>query len=251
MKALYLECNMGAAGDMLTAALLELCETPAEFVNQINQLGIMGAKLIAEDAVRSGIKGTHVSVMIDQEIHSGDKNLHTHLHRSLEEIQQIISKLEIPDTVKKDIQEVYRLLAEAESKAHNTPVSEIHFHEVGMIDAIVDITAVCLLIHALAPDKILASPIHVGDGQIKCAHGILPVPAPATAYLLKGIPTYKKNVYSELCTPTGAALLKYFVEEFGPQPVMKVEKTGYGMGRKTFEEMNAVRASIGEIQRVY
>lgn len=163
------------------------------------------------------------------------------------QIEEIVKGLSVDDAVKTDILAVYHLLAEAEGHAHGMPVDEIHFHEVGSLDAVTDITAVCLLVHEIAPDEILASPVHTGQGQVRCAHGILPVPTPATEYLLRGIPTYtRENVTGELCTPTGAALLKYFVRDFGQRPLMKVEETGYGCGNKEFDEANVVRAFLGE-----
>ena len=141
------------------------------------------------------------------------------------------------------------MIEEAESRAHGMPVEEIHFHEVGTMDAIADVTAVCLLMNRLAPDEVVVSPIHVGSGQVRCAHGILPVPAPATAFILRDVPTYGGPVQGELCTPTGAALLRYFVDEFGDAPVMTVSMAGYGTGKKDFEELNAVRVLLGETER--
>ncbi len=141
---------------------------------------------------------------------------------------------------------VFNLIAEAESHAHGMPVSEIHFHEVGTMDAVADIAAVCLLMDKLAVDEVVVSPIHVGSGQIKCAHGILPVPAPATAYILKDVPIYGGAIQGELCTPTGAALLKHFATRFGNMPVMKTQAIGYGMGKKDFEAANCVRVMLGE-----
>lgn len=141
---------------------------------------------------------------------------------------------------------IYGLIAEAESVAHGKPIDEIHFHEVGTMDAVADITACCYLIDKLKVDKIVASPVCVGSGRVKCAHGILPVPAPATAYILRDVPSYAGDIRGELCTPTGAAILKHFVSEFGSQPVMKVDKIGYGMGKKDFEAANCVRVFLGE-----
>ena len=126
------------------------------------------------------------------------------------------------------------------------PITEVHFHEVGTMDAIADVVAVCMLINEIAPDKIVASPVHVGAGKVRAAHGVLPVPAPATAFILKDVPIYGGRIQGELCTPTGAALLKHFVQSFGDMPVMKVEKIGYGMGKKDFEAANCVRALLGE-----
>ena len=135
---------------------------------------------------------------------------------------------------------VYRLIAEAESRAHGVPVNEIHFHEVGTMDAVADITAVCLLMNRLAPDEVVVSPVRVGSGQVRCAHGILPVPAPATAFILQQVPIYGGNIRGELCTPTGAALLRHFASSFGDMPVMRTESVGYGMGKKDFEAIAVV-----------
>ena len=152
----------------------------------------------------------------------------------------------ISDDVRKNIKEVYKVIAAAESEVHGTPVTEIHFHEVGMMDAVIDVTAVCLLVDMLGPEKITSSPVRVGYGHMRCAHGILPVPAPATANILRGVPTYAGRIEAELCTPTGAALLRHFASEFSDQPLMTVERIGYGMGTKDFEVCNCVRAMIGE-----
>ena len=141
---------------------------------------------------------------------------------------------------------VYKLIAEAESHAHNRPVEEVHFHEVGSMDAVADVTAFCLLLSELAPDRILASPVKIGFGEVKCAHGILPVPAPATAWILQDVPVYAGNIRGELCTPTGAALLKCFAEDFCTLPQMKVRKIGLGCGKKDFPQANCVRALLGE-----
>ena len=154
----------------------------------------------------------------------------------------------LPEEVKNDIVAVYRLIAEAESHVHGKTVEEIHFHEVGTADAIADIAGVCLLMHRIAPQKVIASPIHVGSGNVHCAHGILPVPAPATAFILQGLPIYSGDIRGELCTPTGAALLKHFVTEFKEMPVMRTAAIGYGMGKKDFERANCVRVLLGETE---
>lgn len=165
----------------------------------------------------------------------------------MHDIEHIVrGHLAIPEKVKDDIMAVYGLIAEAESHAHGVPVTEIHFHEVGTMDAVADITAVCLLMDRIAPDEVVVSPVHVGSGQVRCAHGILPVPAPATAYILRDVPIYGGSVRGELCTPTGAALLKHFASRFGDMPVMKPQAVGYGMGKKDFEAANCVRAMLGE-----
>ena len=163
----------------------------------------------------------------------------------MSDIESIINGLNVSDKVKADALAVYGLIAEAESRAHGKPVTDIHFHEVGTMDAVADISGVCVLLEQLAPDRIIVSPLATGYGQVRCAHGILPVPAPATAGIIEGIPTYSGDVEGELLTPTGAALLKHFAGSFGPRPVMTIEKTGYGMGRKDFAKANMLRTFIG------
>ena len=180
--------------------------------------------------------------------HTHDHGHPHHHHASMAGISHIIEHLNFPEEVKNDIVAVYRLIAEAESHVHGKTVEEIHFHEVGTADAIADIAGVCLLMHMIAPQKVIASPIHVGSGNVRCAHGILPVPAPATAFILQGLPIYSGDIKGELCTPTGAALLKHFVTEFKEMPVMRTSAIGYGMGKKDFERANCVRVLLGETE---
>ena len=258
MRTLYIDCGMGAAGDMLTAALLELIPDKEAFLHRMNHLGIPGVMVSAEKSVKCGITGTHFSVKVhdteeNEHMHDhahghshGHTHSHSHTHGSMAEIRSIVSTMPIPTMVKLDIMSVYNEIAEAESAVHGVPVDQIHFHEVGSMDAVADIAAVCLLMHELDVDRVVASPVHVGSGQVRCAHGILPVPAPATAHILKQVPIYGGSIRGELCTPTGAALLKHFVENFGDMPVMAVSGIGYGMGKKDFERANCVRVLLGE-----
>lgn len=269
MKTLYLDCGMGAAGDMLTAALLELLPKREEIIEELNNLGIPGVTVKAEAVSKCGIGGTHISVRVHGEEESEDMHEHTHEHShehtdehhhdhghghqhhhhsGLHEIEHIVEKLSVSEQVKKDILAVFGLIAEAESHVHGMPVTEIHFHEVGTMDAVADIAAVCMLMERLAPDQVIVSPVHVGSGQVKCAHGILPVPAPATAYILQDVPIYAGEIRGELCTPTGAALLKYYADRFGAMPVMRTTAIGYGMGQKDFPAANCVRALLGETE---
>lgn len=372
MKTLYLDCGMGAAGDMLAAALTELLPDPEDFIREVNTLGIPGVHIRREPSVKCGITGTHIAVTVDgieeesvdytghenrveesieyscraeaahsqgcmkeavqghkgdtvhehphsheytakeylhshgedvshghthsheedtlhehphshkaetrhehphshedaaqEHFHShgedvphghlhshggesGHEHGHVHHHSSLHDIEHIVrDHLALPAKVKEDILAVYGLIAEAESAAHGVPVTEIHFHEVGTMDAVADIAMVCLLMDRLSPDEVIASPVHVGSGQVRCAHGILPVPAPATAHILRDVPIYGGKVKGELCTPTGAALLKHFAVRFGEMPVMKLQAAGYGMGKKDFEAANCVRAMLGETE---
>lgn len=237
---------MGAAGDMLMSALSELHPNPENFIQRLNALKIPGVAVKRNVSVKCGITGTHVDVTVHG--HHEDAHMHEHHehhHTGMCEIEHIVSHFELPQKIKNDILSVYRIIAEAESHVHGVPIDEIHFHEIGSMDAVADITGVCMLINELAPEKIVVSPVCTGFGQVKCAHGILPVPAPAAAYILRDIPIYGGNIEGELCTPTGAALLKYFADEFNAMPVMRVSKTGYGMGKKDFETANCVRAMIG------
>lgn len=247
MKTLYFDCGMGAAGDMLAAALLELFADPAAILQELNQIGIPGVRFAADNTQKCGISGTHMRVFIgteEEETHHRHDHPHHH-HAGLHDIDHIISHLYVCEEVKKHVRQVYTLIAQAESHVHGVPVEQIHFHEVGTMDAVADITAVCYLINKLQPDRICASNIHVGCGQVQCAHGILPVPAPATAYILQGVPIFGGDIRGELCTPTGAALLKHFVLSFGAMPTMVTEAIGYGMGKKDFPAANCVRAMLG------
>ena len=306
MKTLYIECNMGAAGDMLLAALLELMPDREKALKQLNGMGIPGVVYTAEPSEKCGICGTHIHVLVhgqeeaacedghehehlhnhghdhhehhhghdehahdhdhdhhehhhdhDEHVHDHDHHHdhshenhnhahgHSHQHFSLKDVQGIIENLNAPQKVKADASAVYRLIAQAESKVHGAEMDQIHFHEVGTMDAVADVAGCCLLFHELRADQIIASPIHVGYGTVWCAHGQLPVPAPATALILQEIPTYGGEVRGELCTPTGAALLKYFAEKFEMMPMMAVDKIGYGMGTKDFERANCIRVMEG------
>lgn len=264
MRILYLDCGMGAAGDMLAGALVSLLskEEQESFIKMINNIGVDGVKVSLSDDAKCGIVGKHFKVEIDGvEEHSHDVHEHEHHHEHEQEhghhhehhhhgkgpfpkeLEAVAEKLDCPN----DIQKVYELLAEAEAKVHGKYVSEIHFHEVGMKDALIDIASVVYLMNKLKVDKVVVSPVNVGFGKVKCAHGILPVPAPATAELVKGIPTYAGRFEGELLTPTGAALLKYYADEFSYQPLMNVIKCGYGTGNKNFESANVVKAVLGEV----
>lgn len=322
MKTIYLECNMGAAGDMLMSALYEICEQKDLFLTTMNRVfSPFGVTITAEPAQKCGIHGTHMTVLVHgseegidashshghqkhqtdstghqdsgqgehqendesqrhnkplrfreylhndyllhrpaaEEYHNPEKidrienerqhdnHIHDndHHHESYSSILEKINTLSLPETVRKDIAAIYQVIGEAEAKVHNTTLTQIHFHEVGTLDALADVTGCALLIYLIAPEQILASPVHVGNGFVKCAHGILPVPAPATAEILKGIPYYSGSIASELCTPTGAAVLKHFVTRFTPLPPFVTESVGYGMGKKDFPIANCVRALFG------
>lgn len=302
MRTLYIECNMGAAGDMLMAALSELLPDPDRFIARMNALDLPGVRFGRKKAEKCGITGTHISVTVDGEeehvhdvnngelgVGDGESNGHGHHHdhghvdahehhhdhgheriesaanhspfptphsqfhehhhhSSLRDIHAVIDGLDLPEAVKADAKAVYMRIADAESQVHGQSVDQIHFHEVGALDAVADVVGVCALIREIAPERVVVSPVHVGSGQVRCAHGVLPVPAPATALLLKGVPVYGGAIRGELCTPTGAALLTHFADGFGAMPAMTLKGVGYGMGTKDFPWANCVRALLGETQ---
>lgn len=253
MNILYLDCGMGAAGDMLTAALLELFPHPGKMVEALNALGVPGVRYQRELTQKCGITGTHMHVYVgdtEEGEHShAHHEHHDHPHSSMEQLEHWIGHIQVSDGVKNNIRAVYNRIAQVESAVHGVSIQEIHFHEVGSLDALADVTAVCYLMEQLGNPTVYASPVHVGSGHVSCAHGILPVPAPATAEILKGIPIYGGQILGELCTPTGAALLKQFVAEFGNMPVMTPQAVGYGMGKKDFAMANCVRAVLGSDSR--
>ncbi|MCI8304365.1 MAG: nickel pincer cofactor biosynthesis protein LarC [Lawsonibacter sp.] len=252
MRTLYLECSMGAAGDMLMAALYELLDEDCkkDFLNTMNGLGLPGVEVTPVPAKTGGIAGTHMKVTVSgREEHEHDGNGYEHRRTGPGRIAEIIDGLALPDWVKGNARAVYDAIAQAEAQAHGCEAEDVHFHEVGALDAVADVVGVCYAMYLLDPDLVTASPVHVGSGTVKCAHGVMPVPAPATAALLKGIPIYGGEIRGELCTPTGAALLRTFVQSFGPMGSfgsIEAKKIGYGVGTKEFEQANCVRAFWGE-----
>ena len=248
MKTLYIDCSMGCAGDMLTAALLELHPDPAAFLAGMNAaLGGRAVVSAAPDA-KCGIRGTHVTVSIrgQQEGADSPHAEHTHGGASAAEIMAFFDTVPLSRPVRENAKAVYARLLDAESAVHGCAVEQVHFHEVGALDALADVLCVCALMDALQPQRVLCSPINVGSGQVRCAHGVLPVPAPATERLLRGVPVYAGSVTGELCTPTGAALLRQFVSDYGAMPQMCVSAAGYGTGKKDFAAANVVRVLLGE-----
>lgn len=262
MCELYFQCNRGAAGDMIGAALMELVPDKNEMTQKLNNMGIPHVEYILEKCQKYGIDGNVMTVKIhgetEEHIHESDRHAHEaehvhceehhhahhHHHMTMENIHQIVAGMNVSDGVRKDILETYEIIADAESLAHNCPVSEVHFHEVGALDAIADVAAVCQILEELAPAEIVASEVHVGNGTVKCAHGILPVPAPATANILKDIPHKNGEIDGEICTPTGAALLKHFVDRFVPEEPKAGKKNGVGIGKRTFSQPSYFRACM-------
>ena len=259
MRVLYLDCGMGAAGDMLTAALSELFagDTAQKILDLLN---IPNVSFQLEKTEKCGIVGTRAKVTVGgveegdchdhhhehDHCHGDHEHDHHHEHHGMDDITTVVNGLALTESIKADVLSVYKIIADAESKVHGEPVEKIHFHEVGAMDAVADVTAVSALISALNVDKVIVSPINLGSGTVICAHGTLPVPAPATAEIIKDMPCYGSEIKGELLTPTGAALIKHFADGFGNMPAMKVFSVGYGMGKKDFERANCVRAILGE-----
>ena len=242
---LYFECNMGAAGDMLASALVGLFDDKDAIIAKLNKLSLPDTTIEYGEKTQCGITGTHLNITIGGEVETPDTHHHHHAHRTLCEVLEIVDSLTVSEKVKDDVKAIYTIVAEAESQAHGEPVGEVHFHELGMLDAIADITICAFMINELQPERIICSPINVGGGTVHCAHGVLPVPAPATANILAGIPYYKSDVQTELCTPTGAAVLKYYACEFIDNPSFRnVAKIGVGAGTKQLENANILRAFL-------
>ena len=248
MRTLYLDVSAGAAGDMLSAALLELCPDRDAMLSRLNAVGIPGVTYLAQRVEKHGVTGTHLAVFVNGEEEQPGGPMPEHAQRGLPEIRAIIAGLDLPEDVRRAVLGVYTEIAEAEAAVHGTPMEHVHFHELGSMDAVADITAACLMVHVLGVEHITASPVCTGFGEVRCAHGVLPVPAPATARILQGVPSFAGEMEGELCTPTGAALVKHFAQSYSRQPVMTAEKIGYGMGKKNFPKLSAVRAVLGETE---
>ncbi len=276
-RILYLNCLSGISGDMTIGALLDLGLDQTAFIQELEKVKVGGYELKIEKNQKNGITGTDFDVLIkkreenhhghshhgedhhDHSSHAGEHHEHSHdhqhshhghshdhQHRNLTDIEKLIDDSDLDEAVKKMSKEIFLYVARAEAKVHDKPMDQVHFHEVGAIDSIVDIIGVAILIQQLNPDKIISSPIHIGTGFVNCAHGNIPVPAPATLEILKGIPVYSTGIRSELVTPTGAAIVKALAEEFQEMPMMEIDKIGYGLGTKDLEITNVLRVVTGK-----
>lgn len=246
MRELFINARDGAAGDMLSAALLELCPDRVDMLNRLNSLGIPGVVYSAERKESYSIVGTHMNVTVNGEEEGEEHHHEHHHHHGMTDINAVVDELNMPDKVKNDVKAVYHIIAEAEAEVHGCEVENIHFHELGTMDAVADISAVCFMLDALKIERVTCSPVCTGYGKVKCAHGLLPIPAPATAKILRGIPAFEGTVEGERCTPTGAAIIKYFSESFSAMPEMTSKAAGYGIGKKDFGVFNAVCVTLGE-----
>jgi uncharacterized protein (TIGR00299 family) protein len=241
MKAAYFECFAGAAGDMILGSLLDAGLDLEKLKEEIAKLGLSHYDIQAERVMKCDIAGTKARITYDESHHG-------HHHRNLHHITEIVETSSLDNRIKDKSLAVFRRLAEAEARAHNTTVDKIHFHEVGAVDAIIDVVGSVAGLNALGIDVVCCSRLRVGSGSAQCAHGAIPIPAPATCELIKGKPVYSDGVKGELLTPTGAAILTTLATSFGLMPPMTPDKVGYGAGTADLPIPNMLRVVIGELQ---
>ncbi|MDI6840911.1 MAG: nickel pincer cofactor biosynthesis protein LarC [bacterium] len=235
----YFDCFSGISGDMILGSLVDAGFSLIELKKELKKLLIPGYRIESKRAPRNGILGTQVKIIVSSS-YKAEK-----VHRKLEDIISLINRSGLGNDIKSKSKEIFSRIAIVEAKIHNKQVEDIHFHEVGAVDSIIDVIGALIGIKYLGIEKVYSSPLNLGTGFVKCSHGILPVPAPATAELIKGIPIYSTGINSELVTPTGAAIITSLAEKFGEMPLMRVEKVGYGIGGKELRIPNMLRVFIG------
>jgi uncharacterized protein (TIGR00299 family) protein len=239
MRSLYFDCFAGASGDMILGALVAAGVDPDALRAQLSLLNVDGFKLNFETVDRSGLSATYARV----------ETAHEYKHRHLSDIKAIIEASGVTQAAKTLAIQIFTRLAEAEARVHNEPIDHVHFHEVGALDAIVDIVGAAISFDLLKIDRFVSSPLHVGSGTVQMAHGRFPVPPPAVAELLKGVPFYATDIQGELLTPTGAAIITTVCKDFGPIPQMKTEVIGYGAGTRQYQNFpNVLRVLVGETE---
>jgi uncharacterized protein (TIGR00299 family) protein len=236
MKIAYFDCFSGISGDMTVGALLDAGLKIETLEKELKKLGLSGYQLEVNKVAKKGISATKFKVKTKEE----------GVERRFKDILTILEKSKLDEEIKKETKKIFFNIAQAESKIHQKEIDEIHFHEIGGLDSIIDITSAVIGIKTLGIEEIHSSALPVGKGFVKCAHGVIPVPAPATLELLKNIPTYSEGIESEMITPTGAAIISTLSKSFGKRPLMKIERIGYGAGEKEFTIPNLLRVSIGE-----
>jgi len=238
MRIAYFDCFSGVSGDMILGALIDAGADLNKLESELGKLNISGFTLKAEKTTRKGLSGTRFFVDAD----------HSHAERHLTDIERIMDNSGLADDIKAKAKAIFRDLAEVEAKIHNTNPGDVHFHEIGGLDSIVDVVGSLIVMKMLGIETMYASRIPVGTGFVECDHGVLPLPAPATLELLKGIPVYASSIDKELVTPTGIAILKHVVQSFGTIPEMKIERIGYGAGSRDLKIPNLLRVWIGETE---
>lgn len=288
MKVLYFDCFSGISGDMAMAALLDLGIDSERFLSELAKLNLKGYEIFIEKKAKNGIFGTDVKVILTDEQHNssdyhhddghhhddsdhchqhahhnvGDNHVHvdhshahsrhhdhSHTARNLADIELLIDRSELKQNVKDFSKKVFREIARAEAKVHNKDINEVHFHEVGAVDSIVDIVGVSICLDLLGVQKVFSSPLHDGHGFIECQHGIIPVPVPAVMEMLADskIPLVSEDVNTELVTPTGMGIIKCLASDFGSMPAMIIDRIGYGMGKRDTGRFNALRVVMGTL----
>ncbi|MEI7677299.1 MAG: nickel pincer cofactor biosynthesis protein LarC, partial [Bacteroidales bacterium] len=262
-RILYFDCFSGISGDMTIGALLDLGIDQNLFLAELDKINLDEYEVEIKKGLKKGISGTDFTVHLHTHEHSHEEEHHhnhghehehhqaekphNHAHtRNLADIYTIIDNSELSEYVKTASKNIFLIVAEAEAKIHAKTIDEVHFHEVGAVDSIVDIIGAAICVEMLKIDEIQCSEINLGSGFVHCEHGIFPVPAPATLEILKGVPVYSKNAKKELTTPTGAAILKALCREFGSSPEFVIEKIGYGLGKRNMETPNVLRVIIGK-----
>lgn len=241
LRAAYFDCYSGISGDMILGALVDLGVKAGKVRNALKSLDLKGYKLKTSQVQRGLIAGTKAQVKLEKASHSRQKA------RKYSDIKKLLSASDLSSTIKRNALEIFRRIAQVEAAIHKTTLEKIHFHEVGAVDSIVDIVGGVVAIESLKLDRIYASPLNLGEGFVECAHGCLPVPAPATLKLLKGIPAFSSGVKKELTTPTGAAMISFYADHFGSLPNMKIIADGYGAGDHIIPDMpNMLRVILGE-----
>lgn len=243
MRIAYFDCFAGASGDMILGALVDAGLSLEHLKQELSKLKLSHYQVLAQKSVKHGLAGTQIEIRVDQ-------SYHQHHSRHLQDIQTIIAESDLQESVKAQSQAIFKRLAQAEAKVHMTDIEKIHFHEVGAVDAILDVVGAVAGLAALGVKRVYCSPLHVGSGTVRCQHGTLPAPAPATAELIQGKPVYSSGVVGELLTPTGAAILTTLSSAFGTMPAMIVEKTGYGAGKSDFSIPNLLRVFIGDESKI-
>ncbi len=257
MKILYFDCSSGISGNMTLGALLEIIGDENYLLNELKKLNIDGYKIEISKKVKNGITGTHVNVILENKEHEHEHEHHQehehhhHEHRNLEDINNIIENSDIDSKSKELAKKIFERVAKAESKVHNKPINEVHFHEVGAIDSIIDIVGTAILINKINPDVIISSVVNDGYGFIECAHGTMSVPVPATSEIFanSNVKFRQIDVDTELVTPTGAAIISELATEFTTLPAMVTEKIGWGAGTKELKIPNILKVYYGEIEK--
>lgn len=272
MKALYFDCSSGISGNMVLGALLEIINDEQYLIDEIKKLNITGYGIEISKKVKNGITGTYVDVILEEKMHNhnhihdhtslkdeyhheylenDNQHHHHHEHRNLDDVTRVIDNSSLNENVRRMAKRVFLRVAEAESKVHNKPIEEVHFHEVGAIDSIIDIVGTAILIDKINPDKIISSVVSDGYGFIECAHGTISVPVPATLEIFSNANVKFKqiDIDTELVTPTGAAIIAELAEEFSAIPEMSVKKIGWGCGLKDIKIPNVLKVYLGDVEQ--